>query len=57
LDFALEIAGLLRMNNLEKISFSSGMLAILPLLLTLQTFFCYFYNALDMVAPKIKFLA
>jgi len=36
---------------------SSGTLATLPLPPSLQTFFRYFYNALDTFALKIKFLA
>jgi len=36
---------------------SSGTLATLPLPLSLQTFFRYFYNALDTFASKMKFLA
>jgi len=44
-------------ENLEKRSASRGTLATLPLLPSLQTFFRYFYSALDTCAPKIKFLA
>jgi len=51
------ITALSRSYNLGKKSFSSGMLAILPLPPSLQNFFCYFYNALDSFASKIKGLS